>query len=90
MTLTGLGHRPVYLPPEATNHYNHTHSFGVIATQIIHTVTPIKTKKELLALSEQIPDVLSEAIQSCLSVDKNSRPKATDLVQLFMSSAINL
>ena len=88
-TLTGLGHRQVYLPPEAMDdpyHYSHTldvYSFGVLATQIIRVKVNIRNKTELLAILENIPEthVLKNIVQSCLSEDRKDRPQAADVVK---------
>ena len=87
-TLTGLGHRQVYLPSEARvdpYDYNHSldiYSFGVLATQIVQVKTRIKRKEDLLAILEEIPDVhpLKNIIRSSLSEVRNSRPQASDIV----------
>ena len=87
-TLTGLGHRQVYLPSEARDYpydYNHTldiYSFGVLATQIVQVKTHIKRKEDLLAIFEEIRNthLLKNIIRSCLSEDGKSRPQASDIV----------
>ena len=87
-TLTGLGHRQVYLPPEAMidpYDYNYTldiYSFGVLAAQIVQLKTRIKTKEDLQTIFEDIPDthLLKNIIRSCLSEDAKSRPQASDIV----------
>ena len=88
-TLTGLGHRQVYLPPEAMDdpyHYSHTldvYSFGVLATQILRAKVNIRSKKELLAILQTIPEIhgLKNIIHSCLSENKSDRPQAADIVK---------
>ena len=88
-TLTGLGHRQVYLPPEAMDepyHYTHTldiYSFGVLSVQIIQVKTKIRNKDELHAMVEEIPEVhvLKEIVRSCLSEDKRRRPRADDIIE---------
>ena len=90
-TLTGLGHRQVYLPPEAMDnpyHYSHTldvYSFGVLATQIIRVKTNIRKKEDLLTIFEEIPEThaLKSIIQSCLSEDKKNRPQSADVVKII-------
>ena len=85
-TLTALGHRQVYLPPEAVDdpHYNYTldiYSFGVIATQIVKVKKHLKKKEELLSLFEEISDThpLKTIICCCLTDDKTKRPQAADV-----------
>ena len=85
-TLTGLGHRQVYLPPEAPeDHYSYTldiYSFGVIAVQIIKAKTGLKKKFDVTFLFENIPEshLLKETINCCLSDDRKTRPQASDIV----------
>ena len=85
-TLTALGHRQVYLPPEAADdpHYNYTldiYSFGVIVTQIVKVKTHLKSKEELFSLFEEISDThpLKTIICCCLADDKTKRPQTADL-----------
>ena len=88
-TLTGLGHRQVYLPPEAMDdpyHYSHTldvYSFGVLATQIIRVKTNIRNKRELLDIFETIPEthILKNVTRACLSENKKDRPHAADVLE---------
>ena len=83
-TLTGLGHRQVYLPPEAMDdpyHYSHSmdvYSFGVLATQILRVKVNIRNKKELLAIFDSIPEThaLKNIVRASLSEDKKNRPQA--------------
>ena len=84
-TLTALGHRQIYLPPEAVDdpHYNYTldiYSFGFIATQIVKVKKHLK-KKELLSLFEEVPDThpLKTIICCCLTDDKAKRLQAADV-----------
>ena len=88
-TLTGLGHRQVYLPPEAMDdpyHYSHTldvYSFGVLATQIIQVRTNLKNKRELRGLLDTILEThpLKHIIRPCLSENKRDRPQAADVAK---------
>ena len=90
-TLTGLGHRQVYLPPEAMDdpyHYTHTldvYSFGVLATQIIRVKVNIRKKEDLRTIFTEIPEThaLKTIIRSCLSEDKKNRPQAADVVKMI-------
>ena len=85
-TLTGLGHRAVYLPPEAPeDHYSYTldiYSFGVIAVQIVQVKTGLKKKFDVTILFEDIPEshILKKTICCCLSDDRKTRPQAVDIV----------
>ena len=89
-TLTGLGHRQVYLPPEAMEdpyHYSHTldvYSFGVLATQIIQVKVNIRDKKELHVEFKKISKKhkLKNIVRSCLSDDKNKRPHAAVVAKM--------
>ena len=85
-TLTALGHRQVYLPPEAVDdpHYNYTldiYSFGVIATQIVKVKTHLKKKEDLLSLFDEISDThpIKTIICCCLTDNKTKRPQAADV-----------
>ena len=88
-TLTGLGHRQVYLPPEAMDdpyHYSHTldvYSFGVLATQIIQVRTNLKNKRELRGLLDTILEThpLKHIIRPCLSENKRDHPQAADVAK---------
>lgn len=88
-TITALGHRQVYLPPEAAEgYYSYSldiYSFGVIAVQVVHTKPLVRMKSEVESLLEEIPDSkLKNVICSCLSEDRRSRPQAADIVCILL------
>lgn len=82
-TLTAIGHRMGYLPPEAFRipyeNYDHTldvFSLGVIMVQIIHRLDTIKTAEDRLMYAGKIPDshFLKVIVIKCLQEDKDRRP----------------
>ena len=90
-TLTAIGQREVYFPPEARDYpvdYSYSidvYSFGVIATQIIQVKVHLNRKSVLTSLFEKIPDTnpLKKIIHSCLSEDKDKRPEAVNVSHLI-------
>lgn len=91
-TLTAIGHRLGYLPPEALRiayeKYDHSldvFSLGVIMVQIIHCIETIKTAEDRLMYVEKIPDshFLKSIIHKCLQEDKNLRPSAKNVGECF-------
>lgn len=87
-SLSGLGHKPIYLPPEAAEepyHYSYTldvYSFGVIATQIVQVQAPLQSKTHLFSLFETISSdhTLKNIIHSCLFKNRKNRPTAAVIV----------
>lgn len=90
-TLTALGHRQFYLPPEASEYpvdYSYSldlYALGVLGLQLVQVQTHIKHKAELLSLLEQISDnhVLKAIILSCLSEKAETRPQAKDVAKMI-------
>ena len=89
-TLTAIGHRMGYLPPEAlrldNEEYDHSldvFSFGVIMVQILHNVERVKTAKDRSFLVSQIPTThrLKPIISDCLQEDRRTRPTARDICE---------
>ena len=87
-TLTRLGNRDVYFPPEARDgHYSYpldVYSFGVIAVQIVRVKIHLKNE-ELTQLRNEIPEShkLKNVIEKCLRKDHEERPVAAKLVHLI-------
>ncbi len=87
-TLTAIGHRLGYLPPEALRiayeKYDHSldvFSLGVIIVQIVHCLETVKTADDRSIYVEKIPDshFLKSIILKCLQEDKNQRPSAKNV-----------
>ncbi|XP_064407183.1 serine/threonine-protein kinase TAO1-A-like isoform X2 [Halichondria panicea] len=87
-TLTAIGHRRGYLPPEAyrleEENYDNSldvFSFGVILTQIVCKLETIKSAKDRSFHVAQIPHThrLRKLIDSCLQEDMTRRPSARDI-----------
>ena len=87
-TLTGIGHRMGYLPPEALRLDNEEYdysldvfSLGVIMVQIVRKVETVKTAKDRSFLVSQIPTThrLKSIISDCLQKDRRRRPTARDI-----------
>ena len=87
-TLTAIGHRMGYLPPEALRQEDEIYdysldvfSFGVIMAQIVQRVETIKTVKDRSFHVSQIPTAhkLKPMIDRCLQTDMNKRPTAREL-----------
>ena len=85
-TLTTIGHRMGYLPPEAlrldNEEYDHSldvFSLGVIMVQILHKVETVKTVKDRSFLVSQIPTThrLKPIISDCLEENQRRRPTAS-------------
>ena len=97
-TLTAIGHRMGYLPPEAlrldNEEYDHSldvFSLGVIMVQILHKVETVKTAKDRSFLVSQIPPThrLKSIIGNCLQEDKKRRPTAKDICKSNIKFRIN-
>ena len=89
-TLTVLGHRRGYLPPEATRKKEERYdssldvfSLGAIMAQIVCKLDTIKSAKDRLFHVSQIPRThrLRELIDSCLQEDMTRRPSARDICE---------
>ncbi len=89
-TLTAIGHRRGYLPPEAyrleEENYDNSldvFSFGVILTQIVCKLETIKSAKDRSFHVAQIPHThrLRKLIDSCLQEDMTRRPSARDICE---------
>ena len=89
-TLTAIGHRMGYLPPEALRledeEYDHSldvFSLGVIMVQLVHKAETVKTAKDRSFLLSQIPTThrLKQIISDCLQEDKRRRPTARDICE---------
>ena len=87
-TLTAVGHRMGYLPPEALRQQDEKYdysldifSLGVIMVQIVHKVETVKTVKERTLYVSRIPDTheLQLIISECLQENMNRRPTARDI-----------
>ncbi len=98
-TLTAIGHRLGYLPPEALRiayeKYDHSldvFSLGVIMVQIIHCVETIQTAEDRLMYVEKISNshFLKSLIHKCLQEDKNQRPNAKNVGECFSKYIRNL
>ena len=89
-TLTVIGHRMGYLPPEALRlegeEYDHSldvFSLGVIMMQIVCKVETVKTAKDRSFHVSQIPPTnrLKLTISQCLREDKRRRPTAGNVCE---------
>ena len=89
-TLTAIGQRRGYLPPEAyrleEENYDNSldvFSFGVILTQIVCKLETIKSAKDRSFHVAQIPRThrLRKLIDSCLQEDMTRRPSARDICE---------
>ena len=87
-TLTAVGHRMGYLPPEALRlegeEYDYSldvFSLGVIMVQIVLKVETIKTENDRTFYVLQIPIThkLKLIISDCLRVNRRTRPTARDI-----------
>ena len=87
-TLTALGHRMGYLPPEAplieASRYDSSldiFSFGVVMTQIVHRLETVKTPQDRNFHVAQIETShpLKPLIVACLNENKEERPTACQL-----------
>ena len=87
-TLTAVGHRMGYLPPEALRledeEYDYSldvFSLGVIMMQIVLMVETVKTAKDRSLLILQIPitNELKTIVSDCLQEDRWKRPTARDI-----------
>ena len=96
-TLTAVGHRMGYLPPEALRlegeDYDHSldvFSLGVIMVQILHKVETVKTAKDRSFLVSQIPTThrLKQIIRDCLQENKRRRPTARDICEFCLCVSI--
>ena len=95
-TLTAIGHRTGYLPPEALRlddeDYDHSldvFSLGVIMVQIVRKVETVRTVKDRLFHVSQIPTThrLEPTIAKCLQEDKSRRPTAKELCECLVQCA---
>ncbi len=86
-TLTAVGHRMGYLPPEAEEKkYDSSldvFSLGVIMVQIVCKLETIKSAKDRSDHVAQIPHThrLRKVIDSCLQEDMTRRPSARDICE---------
>ncbi len=89
-TLTAIGHRRGYLPPEAYRLEEEKYdssldvfSFGVILTQIVCKLETIKSTKDRSFHVAQIPHThrLRKLIDSCLQENMTRRPSARDICE---------
>ena len=90
-TLTAIGHRMGYLPPEALRledeEYDHrldVFSLGVIMVQIVCKVETVKSVKDRSFLLSQIPNThkLKLIISDCLRENMRMRPESKDICKL--------
>ena len=93
-TLTAIGHRKGYLPPEALRlddeEYDHSldvFSLGVIMVQIVCKAETVKTTKDRSLLVSQIPTThkLNSIIGDCLQEDKSQRPTARNICEFCIN-----
>lgn len=83
-SLSVVGHRSGYLPPEGvqgTNNYDlslDVHMFGVVMVQIVHAVKGVNSPEERQMLIDNIAEhhPLKDIIKSCVAVAKEDRPTA--------------
>lgn len=89
VTLTAIGHRQGYLPPEGigkdtdksgTAHYDHKldiYSFGAVATQVILSAKHLRSSQELEETFQQIEELhpLKEVVACCLRKNSQERPR---------------
>ena len=89
-TLTSMGHRMGYLPPEALREngerYDHSldvFSLGVVMVQIAHHLETVKSAKDRSLYVAQIPDThkLLPLIRSCIQDDNRRRPLAQEICE---------
>ncbi|XP_064397884.1 uncharacterized protein LOC135344583 [Halichondria panicea] len=87
-TLTAIGHRKGYLPPEAIRLEEEKYdssldvfSYGVIVAQIVCKLETIKSAKDRLFHVSRIPGTnkLRKLIDDCLQEDMTKRPSARDI-----------
>ena len=92
-TLTAIGHRRGYLPPEAyrleEENYDNSldvFSFGVIVAQIVCKLETIKSAKDRSFHVAQIPHThrLRKLIDNCLQEDMTRRPSARDICESIL------
>ena len=90
-SLTAMGHRLGYLPPEAQDPKDYDSSldifmFGAVMTQIAMKIPTIKSKDKRQELVKEIRGIrhpLNPVICKCLDERKESRPKASTLCASF-------
>ena len=89
-TLTAIGHRMGYLPPEAIRFEEEKYdssldvfSLGAIMVQIVCKLETIKSAKDRSFHVAQIPHThrLRKVIDSCLQEDVTRRPSASDICE---------
>ena len=92
-SLTALGHRKGYLPPEALRLDEEEYdcsldvfSLGVIMVQIVLKLKTVQTEKDRSFHVSQISPlhVLHPIINACLEVNMHCRPPAGDICKLFL------
>ncbi|XP_064389656.1 serine/threonine-protein kinase Sgk1-like isoform X2 [Halichondria panicea] len=95
-TLTAIGQRRGYLPPEAyrleEENYDNSldvFSFGVIVAQIVCKLETIKSAKDRSFHVAQIPHThrLRKLIDNCLQEDMTRRPSARDIYDSLTGSS---
>ena len=91
-SLTTLGHREAYLPPEArkitSNEYDSSldiFSFGAIMVQIVKNISRITCSADRDLYIQEIknakfPSPLYQLIVCCVQVDKAGRPNALQII----------
>ena len=86
-SLSRMGHRDGYMPPEGPQ-LNALYDssldifmFGAVMTQIAHKIENISTAQQRQYLIDKLPRVhpLKDLIQSCVANNKSKRPKAADI-----------
>ena len=92
-TLTAVGHRMGYLPPEANKVQEEKYdnsldvfSLGAIIVQIVCKLETIKSAKDRSFHVAKIPHThrLRKIIDSCLQEDMTRRPSASDICESIM------
>ena len=87
-TLTAMGHRGGYLPPEASlissTRYDSSldvFMYGVVMTQIVTSTPHVKDVEERIKLIAQIDDThpLKNIILQCIDKERHKRPCMTDI-----------
>ncbi len=90
-TLTAIGHRMGYLPPEAIRLEKEKYdssldvfSYGVIVAQIVRKLETVKSAEDRSFHVAQIPHKhrLRKLIDSCLEEDMGKRPFARDICEI--------
>ena len=98
-TLTAMGHRMGYLPPEApridNEEYDHSldvFSLGAVMVQIVCKLETVKSPATRSYYVAQIPDthLLKPLIVECLQKEKDKRPLAETLSKSIMPKCIHM